>query len=87
MHNLDGIQLLSTELVSTNSDFALAHVAGNVLEHTDLKACNQPENPIDFSNLHQKGGRPRSLCAATVLQNTSRGIKLMIDMKPLIIKI
>lgn len=86
MHNLDGIQLLITELVSTNSDFALARVAGNVLEYMDLKACDQPEIPIDFSNLHQKGGRPRGLCAATVLQNTCRGIKLMVDMKSFIIK-
>lgn len=81
MYNLYGIQLLSTELVCTNSDFALAHVAGNVLEHMDLKACNQPGIPIDFSNLHQKGGRPCGLCAATVLQNTSRGKKLVTDMK------
>lgn len=78
MYNPDGIQLLSTELESTNSDFALAYVAGNVLlhpEHMGLKACNQPEIPIDFSNLHQKGGRPHGLCAATALQNTSRGIR------------
>lgn len=71
---MDGIQLLSTQLVSTNTDFALAHVAGNVLKHMGLKACNQPEIPIiDFSHLHQKGGRPCGLCAATVLQNTSEG--------------
>lgn len=81
MYNLDGIQLLSTELVSTNSDFALAYVAGNVLEHMGLKACNQPEIPTDFSDLHQKGGRPCCLCVATVLQNTSRGIQLMIGVK------
>jgi len=33
---LDAIQLLSSELLSTNSDFALAHLAGNVLEHMGL---------------------------------------------------
>lgn len=36
IYHLDGIELLSSDPLSTNSDFALAHVAGNILEHMGL---------------------------------------------------